>query len=210
MYLQQFVTFVCTLNRINIFSSLNHIDTELFLFLNGIHSPFFDVVFEWISDRYSWIPFYLILAVLLGFKFKWKLLVLVPFITLLIITSDQFSVHFFKDVFLRLRPCHNPEIADLVHIVNNHCGGKYGFVSSHAANTFALAVFVGLVLKKHLKWLFPFLLIWAAVVSYSRIYLGVHYPGDILGGAALGAIIGFVMWKMLCFTNTFFKLKLML
>jgi len=168
------------------------------------------VVFEWISERFSWIPLYLILAVLMSFKFKWKFLIILPFVALLIFFADQISVHFFKDVFLRLRPCHNPTIADLVHIVNNHCGGQYGFVSSHAANTFALAVFVGLVLKKHFKWMLCFLIIWAAIVSYSRIYLGVHYPGDILGGALLGALIGFVMWKALCYSNKSFNLNLTL
>jgi undecaprenyl-diphosphatase len=130
----------------------------LFLFLNGIHTPFFDVVFEWISERFSWMPLYAILAVLMGFKFKWRFLIIIPFALLLIIASDQISVHLFKDVFMRLRPCHNPIIADLVHVVNGHCGGQYGFVSSHAANTFALACFVGLVLKNHFKWMLPFML----------------------------------------------------
>lgn len=166
------------------------------------------MLFEWISDRYSWIPFYIVLAVLIGLKFKWKLLILAPFITLVVLFSDQISVHFFKDVFMRLRPCHNPLITDLVHIVNNHCGGQYGFVSSHAANTFALACFVGLVLKNHFKWMLPFLLAWATIVSYSRIYLGVHYPGDIFVGAILGTLIGFLIYKTLQYTNKSFNLKL--
>lgn len=165
-------------------------------------------MFEWISERFSWMPLYVVLAVLMSLKFKWRLLVLAPFVTLLIIGSDQISVHLFKDVFMRLRPCHNPLITDLVHTVNNHCGGQYGFVSSHAANTFALACFVGLVLKNHFKWMLPFMLFWATIVSYSRIYLGVHYPGDILGGAVLGALIGFLIYKTLWYTNNSFNLKL--
>lgn len=165
-------------------------------------------MFEWISERFSWIPFYVVLAVLMGLKFKWRLLILAPFITLVIVFADQISVHLFKDIFMRLRPCHNPTIADLVHTVNDSCGGKYGFVSSHAANTFALAAFVGLVLKNHFKWMFPFMLTWATIVSYSRIYLGVHYPGDILGGALLGALIGFLIYKTLQYANKPFNLKL--
>ncbi|WP_223265865.1 phosphatase PAP2 family protein [Vicingus serpentipes] len=129
------------------------------------------------------------------------MLYIVPFIVTLIFLSDKISVYFFKEVFMRLRPCHNPEIANLVHIVSDHCGGQYGFVSSHATNTFALAVFVGLLVKQKISWLLPTLVIWAAVVSYSRIYLGVHYPGDVICGAILGAIIGKFVFMMLSFIN---------
>lgn len=122
--------------------------------------------------------------------------------------ADQISVQLFKDVFMRLRPCHNPEIADLIHTINGACGGQYGFVSSHAANTFGLALFVGLIFKKHVPFLLKALLIWAAVVSYSRIYVGVHYPADLICGAILGSIIAFLMWKALLFTNQYFNLKL--
>ena len=177
------------------------IDTQLFLFLNGIHSSFFDVVFEWISDRYFWIPLYVVLAVLLFVKFKKGMLYIAPFIGLLIFLSDKISVYFFKEVFMRLRPCHNPEIANLVHVVNDHCGGQFGFVSSHATNTFALAVFVGLLVKQKISWLLPVLVFWATVVSYSRIYLGVHYPGDVICGAILGTIIAKFVLMMLNFLN---------
>lgn len=196
------------LTIIIILSTLNHIDTQLFLFLNGIHSPFFDVVFQWITERYSWIPFYIILGVLVFIKFKWRGFILAPFIALLIIFSDQFSVLLFKDVFMRLRPCHNPELANLVHTINGACGGQYGFVSSHAANTFALAIFVGFIFKKQIGWLLYFMLIWAIIVSYSRIYVGAHYPGDVLGGALLGSIISFLIWKTLVYFNNYFNLKL--
>lgn len=132
---------------------------------------------------------------------------MVSFIALVIILSDQISVNFFKEIFLRLRPCHNPEISNLVHTVDG-CGGQYGFVSSHASNTFALAVFLGLIFKKHLSYLLHIMLVWAAIVSYSRIYVGVHYPADILCGALLGVLIAYVFWKLLQFTNQKLNLKL--
>ncbi len=130
-------------------------------------------------------------------KFKLKAIYMVLFIGILFALSDQISVGLFKDVFQRLRPCHNPAIANMVHLINGWCGGQYGFVSSHASNSFALAVFTGLVLKTHFKLIFPLLLLWSSLVSYSRVYVGVHYPGDILGGAILGTIIAiFVFWIM--------------
>lgn len=135
-------------------------------------------------------------------------MVLAPFVVIVIILADQISVNLFKEVFLRLRPCHNPEIKDLVHTINGACGGKYGFVSSHASNTFALAVFVGSVFKKQVEWMLFTMFLWAAIVSYSRIYVGVHYPGDVLVGALLGSLIGFLIWITLRYVNNYFNLKL--
>lgn len=170
---------------------LDKIDRSIFLFLNGIHSPFWDKIMFWISGDTSWIFLYIVLLIGLAVKYRWRMIFIVVAITLTITASDQFSVHLFKEVFERLRPCHNLEISELVHLVNNHCGGKFGFVSSHAANTFALAMLTsGLFQNKYYTW---FIFIWAAIVSYSRIYLGVHYLGDILGGALLGIFIGWLV-----------------
>jgi len=179
---------------------LDKIDRSIFLFLNGIHSPFWDKVMYWISGDTSWIFLYILLLSGLVIKYRWRMIFIVIAITLAITASDQFSVHLFKEVFERLRPCHDADISGLVHLVNNHCGGKFGFVSSHAANTFALAMLTsGLFQNKYYTW---FIFIWASIVSYSRIYLGVHYPGDIIGGALLGIFIG---WLISFLFNVFNK-----
>lgn len=170
-------------------------DTALFLFLNSFHNDFWDTVMYWASDKYFWIPFYALLLILIGVKLKWKtLLVILPLIALLILLSDQGSV-LLKNLFQRYRPCHNFLIQDIVHTLNGKCGGQYGFVSSHAANTFALAMFVGMLFRKKLKWMLVFILFWAGFVSYSRIYTGVHYPADIMAGALLGTCVGFLLMK---------------
>ncbi len=173
---------------------LQELDTRLFLFLNAFHNPFWDTVMWYISATATWIPLYLIIIVFVFKKLKRKALITLLFFALLVFLADQSSVHLFKNVFERLRPCHNSAIQELVHTVNGKCGGKYGFVSSHAANTFALAVFLVFFFRNNLVSLS--ILIWAAVVSYSRIYLGVHYVFDVIGGAALGSIIGFVVIKL--------------
>ena len=171
--------------------TLNTWDTNLFLFLNGLHSPFWDRVMWVITGKLTWLPLYLFMLGWLIRNFRWKVLVLILFVTALITLSDQSSVHLFKEVFQRLRPCHNPQISNLVHIVNGKCGGQYGFVSSHAANTFAIALFSLLLLKN--RYYTIFIIFWASLVSYSRVYLGVHYPGDILGGALVGSILGILV-----------------
>ncbi|MDQ3193068.1 MAG: phosphatase PAP2 family protein [Bacteroidota bacterium] len=169
---------------------LKQFDKELFLFLNGIHSPLLDVIMYWFSDKFFWIPFYFFLLIIIGWKNGFKsLLILIPVVALVITLSDQLSVHLFKEVFKRYRPCHNEQIKSYVHLVNG-CGGIYGFVSSHAANTFALAIFIGFVLKEKIKFILYIMLLWAFLVSYSRIYTGVHYPLDIIAGALLGITIG--------------------
>jgi len=98
---------------------------------------------------------------------------------------------------MRLRPCHEPALEGLVHIVNGKCGGKYGFISSHAANTFGIAMMLLMWVKR--RWFGVILMVWAALVSYSRIYLGVHYPGDVIGGAIWGVLCGWLMFLLFKF-----------
>lgn len=177
---------------------LKNTDTQLFLFLNGMHNRFFDVLMWWISYKFTWIPLYLFLIYLLWKKFGKGVFPVLISVAVLIFLSDQVSVQLFKNTVVRYRPCHNLLIKDLIHLQDG-CGGLYGFVSSHAANTFALAMFLSLLLggRKFTGMMF----LWAALCSYSRIYLGVHYPADILAGALLGCITGAAVFRLFSFTQ---------
>jgi len=164
------------------------IDTKLFIFLNSLHAPFMDEIMWTFSDKEVWYPFYLILIGLLIYIYRKKSIWMILGLAILITLADQISTEIFKEGIKRLRPSHNPALKEVIHLVHGKTGGKYGFVSSHAANTFAGATFIAMLVDlKSLHW---FMFIWAAVVSYSRIYLGVHYPGDIIGGALLGILLG--------------------
>lgn len=202
------VTFVLNKKIQFILASLIDIDTKLFLFLNGIHSPTWDVIFYWVTSKTFWIPLYVFLFILVFLKYKWKMIYVAIFLGLLFLIADQSSVKLFKDVFERLRPCHNPQITELVHTLYGKCGGQYGFVSSHAANSFALAVFSGFLLRSKYKYILPIMLFWAALVSYSRVYAGVHYPADILGGAILGSVVAILLYWLMKFVNQKFNLQL--
>lgn len=172
---------------------ITNIDRQLFLTLNGINSPFFDVVMYWLSQKLVWAPLYAILLLTIWHIFRKGIWIVLPLIVLLVTLTDQVSVVFFKDVFLRLRPCHDPSLEGMVHLVRNHCGGTYGFISSHACNTFGVAIFSGFLTKERYNFVLPLMLFWAAMVSYSRIYLGVHFPGDVIVGAIVGSLIGWLM-----------------
>jgi len=147
----------------------------------------------WISVKWLWIPLYAFLLYLIIKEYKWKSLIILLFIAVLITLSDQLSVHLFKNAIQRLRPCHNPAIMDQVHLVKDHCGGQFGFISSHASNSFALAVFLIGILGKRFKHFSALILVWAVLVSYSRIYLGVHYPGDVIVGGIFGCLLGYIL-----------------
>jgi undecaprenyl-diphosphatase len=177
---------------------LDQTDKTLFLFINSLNSPFFDRLMWLISGKATWIPLYLVIIGLISARYRKKSYIIVPMMILAVVVSDQLSVHAFKEVFMRLRPCHEPSLEGLVHLVNGKCGGKYGFVSSHASNSFAVAVFSLLLIKRKL---FTVLIIcWGAIVCYSRVYLGVHYPGDVIAGAMLGTVVAtgfYIMYRFL-------------
>jgi undecaprenyl-diphosphatase len=177
---------------------LEHLDQQLLLFLNSIHSPFMDHVMYAISGKIIWVPLYLAILIYLGIKYKRKFLVILIFIILAATLADQTSV-LIKNIVHRLRPCQEPSISGLVHLVNGECGGLYSFVSSHATNSFDVALLSLLFIKK--RWYSISIVIWALVIGYSRIYLGVHYPGDVLCGSVLGALIGWSMYQLYVMTD---------
>jgi len=169
------------------------IDKELFLFLNSLHNPFWDTIMLMVTRKETWIPFYVIILYFIIKNYRSKALPIIIMLTITILASDQISV-ILKDNIQRLRPVHDPVIGPLVHNVLRK-GSQYGFVSSHAANGFAIFAFTASIFKNRNYWYL--LLFWAILFSYSRIYSGVHYPLDILGGAVLGWAIGVGFYKLL-------------
>lgn len=159
-------------------------DKSLFRLLNGAHNDLFDFIMPWISNKYVWIPLYAILLYWLIRHAKLPVWQTLASIVILIIISDQVASGILKPWIERLRPCYDPELTDSVHLLKG-CGGSYGFASSHASNSFAVAIFCWLMLKQHLKYIW-LLIPWAILIAYSRIYLGVHFPGDVIVGALIG------------------------
>jgi undecaprenyl-diphosphatase len=173
---------------------LGQIDRQILLFLNTHNSPFWDNVMHAISGKLIWAPLYLAILIYIGYKYKKKFWIILLFVIAAVTMADQFSVQLFKNVFHRLRPCHEPSLEGVVRLVNGECGGLYGFVSSHASNSFNVALLSLMFIKK--RWYTISILLWASIISYSRIYLGVHYPGDVICGAILGSLIGWGVYKI--------------
>ncbi len=176
--------------------ALSTIDSDLFLFLNGLHADWMDGVMVLITQMWVWLPLYLLLIYWTVKQYGKRCWWIFLAVALVVLCSDQLSAHVCKPLFQRLRPCYNADLQGLIHLPKGIAGGQYGFVSSHAANTFAIAAFLTAALRKNYKWMGIALYLWAFISSYSRIYIGYHYPGDILCGAVLGILVGLTLWKV--------------
>lgn len=183
---------------------LIEIDEQLFLVLNRMHESWLDPVMWLFSKTEASIPLYVLLLFHLYKVYREKTWTILLFVALLIIMTDQFTSGLMKPFFERLRPSHEPSLTGMVHIVNGYSGGSYGFASSHAANTFGIAMLLSCLLRKEKPWI-SWVFLWAAFVSYTRIYLGVHYPGDILVGALIGILFGWLVFKLYVRTRIFIE-----
>lgn len=176
-------------------------DQDLFLFLNHLNHPQIDPIMHFLSKSY--LPGIIIILFLLGYGFKkFNKGVFIAFFCAILTVglSDGISSRVLKPTFKRLRPCHEPVLKPQVYTAGKKCwGGKYGFVSSHAANTFGVAMFIFLLFLPYTKSTF-ILFIWAALVSYSRIYLAKHYPLDLFFGGLLGLCAGYISYRFFRFS----------
>ena len=175
------------------------LDSKLFLYLNNLGTSKFDIFWISLSKIEANILMYLFLILLFFYiqKIRPKLIYIFYLffvIALMIAITDQ-GANIFKDSFQRLRPCYNESIIDSLRLVKENCGGKYGFFSAHASNSFSLAIFFGLLFINRIRYIIMITIVYASLISYSRIYLGVHYPIDIFFGGFFGIFVGFVMYS---------------
>ena len=169
-----------------------HLDKELFKLINGQWTnSFFDWLAPWLRNSTLWVPLYLFLFVLLVINFKKQGFWIFVFAIITVTITDQVSSKIFKPYFGRLRPCNDPDMAAVIRYFLHYRPGNGSFTSSHAANHFGLAMFLYATLKRHFgNWMWLFF-VWAFVIGYAQVYIGVHYPFDILGGAVFGCLVGY-------------------
>lgn len=174
--------------------TLIRLDTDLLLLLNGLHTPWLDSFMSLISGGMAWLIPGVVTLVYLLYRKGWEeVAILLLAIGLCILLSDQMASGVAKPLVQRLRPTHTPELAELLHVVNGYRGGLYGFFSSHAANFSSVGLLLCLVIRRRMH-LFVWLVL-ILVVSLSRVYLGVHYPTDILVGMAWGAVVALGVYR---------------
>jgi len=168
-------------------------DSGLFLQLNGMHSTWWDTAMMFITRKETWLAVYIMLLFLIVRNYQNKSWLILIFLLVGLVVCDQFA-NIIKDLVQRYRPGHNPAIQNLTHIVLRK-GGEYGFPSNHAANTFFIVTFTWFLFKN--RYSFLTLLLWAVLVSYSRIYVGAHYPLDIVGGWTIGIAAGWLFYRLM-------------
>lgn len=174
---------------------LNGIDADALLAVNGLHDMFQDAFWWMVTAKWSSLLLVLALAWILLHQNRRHALLVLAMLVLSILVADQVSSGLIKHLVERLRPTHDPSLESMVHVINGYRGGLYGFVSSHAANSFAVATLIALVMRHRVVTLSMFT--WALLQCYSRVYLGVHYPGDILGGIIVGVLAGWLVWQLM-------------
>ena len=175
---------------------LNDIDTDALLAVNGLHDMFQDAFWWMVSAKWSSALLLLALVWMLLHQNRRHALLVLAMLGLTVLVADQVSSGLIKHLVERLRPTHDPSLDNMVHVINGYRGGMYGFVSSHAANFFAVATLLSFVMRHRLVTCSLFT--WALLQCYSRVYLGVHYPGDIMGGIVVGVLAGWLVWRLMC------------
>jgi len=188
------------------FEELIQLDKELFLFLNSLGNSNWDGFWMFATNKLTSIPLYFILLVLaylqLGLR---KTLVVLLTVAILILVTDQLA-NFFKYGVQRLRPCYDEDVSTIMRLVKNSCGGRFGYFSAHAANSFAVASFFTFLLKPKFKHMGLLLFFWASIIAYSRIYIGVHFPLDVLTGSVIGLGMSWLFAKLYIFALHKFQL----
>ena len=174
---------------------LNDIDADALLAVNGLHDVFQDAFWWLLTAKWSSALLLLALLWILLHQNRRHALLVLAMLVLSVVFADQVSSGLIKHLVERLRPTHDPSLESMVHVINGYRGGLYGFVSSHAANSCALAMFVSLVMRHRLVTISMFT--WTLLQCYSRMYLGVHYPGDIIGGLVVGLLAGWLVWQLM-------------
>ena len=170
------------------------IDHLLFRFFNSlIANSFFDIIMPLIRFGPVWIPLYIFFGVFLIYNFRLKGLYIILFGAIAVLASDQFCAAFLKPLVHRLRPCYDPDLAGQVRLLLSSCGGQFSFPSNHASNHFTIALFLISILPHDIKWLKPLLLSWAFSVAFAQVYVGVHFPLDVICGAIIGSMIGTIL-----------------
>lgn len=169
---------------------LEYWDYRLWFYLNTMwHNSFLDAFIPFLRNQWTWAPLYLFLAIFMPLNFKRKGIMWCIFFILTFALTDYISASILKQHFQRVRPCNNEYVGYLTHLLVN-CGGGYSFPSSHAANHFGLGVFSAVTLQKKAKWIWPVAILWALSIAYAQVYVGVHFPFDVLVGGILGTLLG--------------------
>ena len=177
-------------------NALLQLDQQIFFFINqSLRNSFFDLIMPYARDKNCWIPLYVLIAGYFIFKYRWKSIIVLLAAGITVLLTDQMASSVIKPAVHRLRPCNDPSVLPHVHLLVD-CGSGFSFVSSHAANHFGIAVLLILLLRKRFWWITPIAIFWATLICFAQVYVGLHYPLDMMGGASLGIVIGIIAGRL--------------